>query len=103
MDQQKYHVLANQSRKTSRKVGPNIPLRRIRNEIQTNHQMIDRLLIGWTSIFYVRNRSKRSALRARQVDSYPFISSIAYKIVVTDNRKLPVNGDIVLKYHPIDE
>ena len=48
-----------------------------RNEMKTDHQMIDRLLIGGTSIFDVRNRSKYSASTERQVDSYPFRSSIA--------------------------
>ena len=31
------------------------------------------------------------------------ISSIGYEIAVTDNRKLPVDSEIVLFYHPIDE
>ena len=68
-------------------------LRRLRNKIQTDHLMIDRILIGGTSIFKVRHRSKHSALRAHHVDRYnPFISSIDKNIVVSDSKKLPVDG-----------
>ena len=52
--------------------------------------------VGGTSLFNVRNRSKHSALRARQIDRYkPFIRSIDRKIVVSDSKKFPIDGEIV--------